>query len=543
MTETLEAADTEDFCNSLMMGTFVQKDEHGFVFNFADAQTAVVDADELKDVPASGSEWELLIERPHGTQWLASVRKAQALKVWDDIHTMVKEGRVIEGLVVGVNRGGLIVDVGVRGFVPMSQIERFRVDDASPLLGCKLRFKVTEFDEKRGNLVLSRRAVLEESLGEDRRKAMAELSPGQQFDGRVRTLTQFGAFVEFGPGIQGLLHKDNMSWGRIGRPSDFLSEGDPVRIVILEIDEERGRIALGHKQLKEDPWETSLDQFKEGDVFEGTVSSLADFGAFVSLGEGVEGLLHVTEISWARVHDPREVLKVGDSVRVQIIGIDGNQRRLSLSMKRLEANPWETFAAQHSVGSRVFGKVVNLTDFGAFVEVAPAIDGLIHVSDFSWTEKVTKASDVVSVGQEIEAVILELDVESGRLGLGLKQLTQDPWASAEEIAVPGKRIDVEITRLVDFGAFARITDGIEGLIHISEMSDDRINKASEVVKVGQTVNVLVTGFDRANQRISLSIKRQELGDAGDAREYREEGSSMALGDLLRDRLNKEKTDE
>jgi small subunit ribosomal protein S1 len=263
----------------------------------------------------------------------------------------------------------------------------------------------------------------------------------------------------------------------------------------------------------------------------------------VSLGEGVEGLLHVTEISWARVHDPREVLKVGDSVRVQIIGIDGNQRRLSLSMKRLEANPWETFAAQHSVGSRVFGKVVNLTDFGAFVEVAPAIDGLIHVSDFSWTEKVTKASDVVSVGQEIEAVILELDVESGRLGLGLKQLTQDPWASAEEIAVPGKRIDVEITRLVDFGAFARITDGIEGLIHISEMSDDRINKASEVVKVGQTVNVLVTGFDRANQRISLSIKRQELGDAGDAREYREEGSSMALGDLLRDRLNKEKTDE
>ncbi len=203
----------------------------------------------------------------------------------------------------------------------------------------------------------------------------------------------------------------------------------------------------------------------------------------------------------------------------------------------------ETFAAEHAVGSRIQGKVVNLTDFGAFVEVAPAIDGLIHVSDFSWTEKVSKASDVVSVGQMIEAVILELDVESGRLGLGLKQLTQDPWKAAESIAVPGKRIDVEITRLVDFGAFARIADGIEGLIHISEMSEDRINKASEVVKVGQTVNVLVTGFDRGNQRISLSIKRQDLGDDGDAREYREEGSSMALGDLLRDRLNQEKSDE
>lgn len=534
MTQSAEAAETT-YENTIIDATFVRRDPNGFVFEFGDELPAIVELDELKEDPAEGSTHKILVERALGDGWNASLKKAASLELWDHYRQLAKEGAIVEGTVLGYNRGGLSVDVGIRGFVPMSQVDRYRVDDVTPLVGCKMPFKVIEFDEKDGNLVLSRRAILEASLVGEKQKLLDELGVGQQFDGVVHTVTKYGAFVEIGAGVQGLLHRDNMSWGRVGRPSDFLNEGDRVRVVVLDIDPERGRIGLGHKQLQDDPWQTSLEGFNEGDILEGEVTSLVDFGAFVAVGDGVEGLVHVTEISWERIQDPREALNVGDSVRVQIIGIDGNQRRLSLSVRRLLPNPWETFAAAHPVGSKITGKVTNFTDFGAFVEVAPGVDGLIHLSDFSWTQKVAKADEFLTVDQEIEAVVLELDIEQGRLGLGLKQLGDDPWAKAEAIAKPGEKIEVEITRLVDFGAFAQIIEGIEGLIHISELREDRVERVSEVVKPGQTVTALVTSFDRGSQRIGLSLKRDFLGEEGDAREYKEE-SAMALGELLRDRL-------
>lgn len=526
---------SENLENTIVTATLSGKNEYGFLFDIGSDVPAFVEADEFLVEPTEGESIEVLVESQTPEYWEASWRKAKSLGLWEELKRWAQEGAVVEGTVLSVNRGGLSVDVGVRGFVPMSQIDRYRVEDATPLIGCRMPFKVIEFNEKDADLVLSRRALLEESLEDEKKKLLEELSPGQQFDGVVHTVTRYGAFVEIGAGVQGLLHRDNMSWGRVGRPSDFMQVGDRVRVVVLDVDHERGRIGLGHKQLQDDPWETSIDGFTEGDILEGKVTSLVDFGAFVAIGDNVEGLVHVTEISWDRVQNASDVLSVGDEVKVQIIGIDQNQRRLSLSIKRNLPNPWEVFAETYPVGTRIKGKVVNFTDFGAFVEVASGVDGLIHISDFSWTKKVVKPEEVLELGQDVEAVVLEVDVEQGRLALGLKQLTEDPWEKAAKIAVPGEKIEVTVSRTTDFGAFVDIIDGIEGLIHISELREERVQRVSEVVKPGDAVKALVLSFDREGQRIGLSLKRDSLGDVSEMTEYKEE-SAMALGDLLRDRL-------
>ncbi|MEZ4461047.1 MAG: 30S ribosomal protein S1 [bacterium] len=537
-TEQTQLDPQDGFYNTIREAKVAEITDDGVLYDIGADTHALVTKDEFirTGIPEVGHVSTILVERPWGGFWAASVQKAEKLAMWDHIEGLVKSGEPVEALVVGYNRGGLSVDFGLRGFVPMSQIDLHRVENPGSYLGMRELFRVTEFDKKKGNIVLSRRSLLEDGREERRAEMLENLQPGQVFQGVVRNLTKFGAFVDIG-GVEGLLHRENMTWGNES-PSDLFQPGDRVEVIVLDYDPERNRLGLGRKQLQDDPWKDAASAFSEGDVVTGTVTSIVDFGAFVRVAEGLEGLIHVTELSWTqRVANPGDVVAVGQEVEVKITNIDLLKRRMGLSIKQLQPNPWETFAQSCKLGDRVSGKVVNIVDFGVFVEVAPGIDGLIHVSDMSWTERIDKPGDRFELGHEVEAVVIDLDVEQGRLGLGLKQLTSDPWQLAAEIAVPGKKIDVTIARLADFGAFATIVDGVEGLIHISELREERVHRVGEVVKVGQTVSALVTTFDRDNQRIGLSLKRDELGDVGgDMKTYSDEGGAATLGDLLKSRL-------
>lgn len=534
---TEETREQEALYNSFRTARFVEKRDDGWLFDLGDDEQALVPTDDVNEELefAAGEEHELLVERPYGGQWAASISKVEKLKLWDELVQLAKSGGIVEGKIVGRNKGGLSVDVGLRAFLPMSQIDVHRVDDVSPYLGMTDRFKVTEFDKKRANLVVSRRALVEQERDENRGQLIESLEAGQQFSGVVRSVLDYGAFVDIG-GVEGLLHSSNMSWGRIDHPSELFRPGDEVEVKVLDWDPKRERLSLGRKQLMDDPWDGLDARYNEDDTVSGKVVSLADFGAFVAVEPGLDGLVHVTELSWTdHVAHPREVLQIGQQVDVKVISIDMDNRRLGLSVKRLTENPWELVAKEVSPGDIIEGEIKNVVDFGIFVELRPGVDALVHVSDLSWTEKIDDLAAHYEVGQTVKAKVLDIDAEAGRASLGIKQLTNDPWETAADIAKVGERIDVTITRLMDFGAFAEIAPGIEGLIHISELADRRVERPAEVVKPGQSHKALVLSFDRANERISLSLKREEL-ENDSVRGYSDEGSATALGDVLRDRL-------
>jgi small subunit ribosomal protein S1 len=553
MSEVLTPSDEPnelDLYNRVVTATFVETNDQGFVFDLGTDQRAIVPVDEFYTPPTfeKGAEVDLLVEQRLGPFWSASMRKAEALATWDWLEGLLTSGEAIEGFIAGENRGGLSVDIGLRAFLPKSHIDLHRVDDVTPYIGRTERFQVIELDRKRGNIVVSRKNLAAVEQKQVQKALLDDLVPGKELDGVVRNITNFGAFVDVG-GIDGLLHVTNMSWGRVDHPSELVRPGDKIRVVVLEWNQEKNRLGLGRKQLLPDPWSGVADAYHEGDVLSGKIVSLADFGAFVEIAPGLEGLVHVTELSWTgRIHHPREVLNMGQEVQVKILGVDVENRRLSLSIRHLEANPWERLAEEFPAGTRLKGTVRNITDYGLFVEIAPNIDGLVHVTDLSWTRKIDDPGDHYKVGDEVEVVVLDVDAESTRVSLGIKQLTEDPWDRAEALARPGQKIDVTIRRLTDFGAFAEIVEGVEGLIHISELSPDRVEKVTDVVRPGQEVKALVMSFDRPNQRISLSLKREELteGEAqgdGEMREYTEESGSVAtLGDILRDRLGLQSSD-
>lgn len=525
--------------NSFAQATFVQTSPQGHEFVLASGEGVRVDLDEFDGaLPfATGDEVELLVEQPWAGAWKASVRKAEQLRLWEKMQQLANQKAVVQGDIVGFNKGGLTVDIGVRAFCPLSQIDIHRVDDPSPYLGRRERFQVTQFDKKRCNVVVSRRNLLEGERDQQRKQLVSELAPGQVFTGVVRGIKPYGAFVDIG-GIDGLLHVSNMSWGRIDHPSELVRPGDEIKVVVLEFDPKKSRLSLGRKQILDNPWSDIDQKFREGDVVHGSVVSLADFGAFVEIAPGLEGLVHVTELSWTeRINHPREVLDLGQEVRVKILAIDIEGRRLSLSVKQLETNPWVALTEELAVGGTARGPIRNITDFGLFVEVGPGIEGLVHISDLSWTERVEDARAHYKVGDTVEVRVLDVDVDNQRLGLGIKQLTNDPWQQAAERAKPGQKIKVTITKLTDFGAFAEIVEGVEGLIHISELAPERVESVNQVVRPGQEVEALVVSFDRANQRIGLSLKRDELEEPAE-REYTEESGAIAnLSDILRDRLN------
>jgi len=459
-------------------------------------------------LPKVGDEIEVYLESKEDSEGLIvlSKDKADKIKVWDAISKSHDTGTPVEGKVVEVVKGGLSVDVGVRAFLPGSQVDLRPVKNLASMLGQMIRAKVIKLNRRRGNVVLSRRAVLEEEREEKRKHTLSVLSEGMVLTGAVKNITDYGAFIDLG-GIDGLLHVTDMSWGRVGHPSEIFQIGDQVEVVVLHFDRETGRVSLGYKQKSSDPWAVVDERYPVGAKAQGRVVSLTNYGAFVELEPGVEGLVHVSEMSWTRrVRHPSKLVNVGDMVDVMVLDVNKATKRISLGMKQVEADPWATIDERYKPGERVEGKVRNLTDFGAFVELEPGVDGLLHISDMSWTRNIGHPSEVLKKGQSIETQILNVDRDNKRISLGLKQIQPDPWESVSQRYPMGSRVTGKIVRLTDFGAFVELEPGVDGLLHVSQMSSRPIASPSDLVNVGDELTLMVIRVDPNERRIGLSLK-------------------------------------
>jgi len=459
-------------------------------------------------LPKVGEEIEVYLESKEDSEGLIvlSKDKADKIKVWDAISKSHDSGTPVEGKVVEVVKGGLSVDVGVRAFLPGSQVDLRPVKNLASMLGQIIRAKVIKLNRRRGNVVLSRRAVLEEEREEKRKHTLSVLSEGMVLTGAVKNITDYGAFIDLG-GIDGLLHVTDMSWGRVGHPSEIFQIGDQVEVVVLHFDRETGRVSLGYKQKSSDPWAIVDARFPVGAKVQGRVVSLTNYGAFIELEPGVEGLVHVSEMSWTRrVRHPSKIVNVGDMVDVLVLDVNKATKRISLGMKQVEADPWATIDERYKPGERVQGKVRNLTDFGAFVELEPGVDGLLHISDMSWTRNIGHPSELLKKGQPIETQILNVDKDNKRIPLGIKQIQPDPWESVTQRYPMGSRVTGKIVRLTDFGAFVELEPGVDGLLHVSQMSHRPIAAPSDLVNVGDELTLLVIRVDPNERRIGLSLK-------------------------------------
>jgi len=459
-------------------------------------------------LPKVGEEIEVYLEAKEDSEGLIvlSKDKADKIKVWDAITQAYEKGQPVEGRVVEVVKGGLAVDVGVKAFLPGSQVDLRPVKNLAAMVGQQIRAKVIKLNRRRGNVVLSRRSVLEEEREEKKKHTLEVLNEGMVLTGTVKNITDYGAFIDLG-GIDGLLHVTDMSWGRVGHPSEIFQVGDQVEVVVLHFDRESGRVSLGYKQKSNDPWETVETRYAPGTKTQGRVVSLTNYGAFVELEPGVEGLVHVSEMSWTRrVRHPSKLVNVGDEVEVIVLDVNRAAKRISLGMKQVEPDPWTTIEERYKPGTRVTGKVRNLTDFGAFIELEPGVDGLLHISDMSWTRNVGHPSEVLKKGQDIETQILNIDRDNKRISLGLKQIQPDPWSTVAQRYPMGSRVTGKVVRLTDFGAFVELEPGVDGLLHISQMAHRPIATPGEVVNVGDELTLLVIRVDPHERRIGLSLK-------------------------------------
>jgi small subunit ribosomal protein S1 len=459
-------------------------------------------------LPKVGEEIEVYLEAKEDSEGLIvlSKDKADKIKVWDAITQAYDKGSPVEGRVVEVVKGGLSVDVGVKAFLPGSQVDLRPVKNLATLIGQPIRARVIKLNRRRGNVVLSRRAVLEEEREEKKKHTLEVLAEGMVLTGTVKNITDYGAFIDLG-GIDGLLHVTDMSWGRVGHPSEIFQVGDQVEVVVLHFDRESGRVSLGYKQKSSDPWERVEQTYAPGTRVRGRVVSLTNYGAFVELEAGVEGLVHVSEMSWTRrVRHPSKIVNVGDEVEVIVLDVNRGAKRISLGMKQVEPDPWATIDERYRVGSRVSGKVRNLTDFGAFIELEPGVDGLLHISDMSWTRSVGHPSEVLKKGQELDSQILNIDKENKRISLGLKQIQPDPWTTVAQRYPMGSRVIGKVVRLTDFGAFVELEPGVDGLLHVSQMSNRPVGSPAEIVNVGDELGLLVIRVDPNERRIGLSLK-------------------------------------
>jgi small subunit ribosomal protein S1 len=459
-------------------------------------------------LPKVGEEIEVYLEAKEDSEGLIvlSKDKADKIKVWDAITQAYEKGVPVEGRVVEVVKGGLAVDVGVKAFLPGSQVDLRPVKNLGAMMGQNIRAKVIKLNRRRGNVVLSRRSVLEEEREEKKKHTLEVLSEGMVLTGTVKNITDYGAFIDLG-GIDGLLHVTDMSWGRVGHPSEIFQVGDAVEVVVLHFDRESGRVSLGYKQKSSDPWERVEQTFAPGTKTKGKVVSLTNYGAFIELEPGVEGLVHVSEMSWTRrVRHPSKLVNVGDEVDVIVLDVNRAAKRISLGMKQVEPDPWATIEERYRPGARVSGRVRNLTDFGAFIELEPGVDGLLHISDMSWTRNVGHPSEILKKGQELDTQILNIDRENKRISLGLKQIQPDPWSTVAQRFPMGSRVTGKVVRLTDFGAFVELEPGVDGLLHISQMSNRPIGTPNEVVNVGDELTLLVIRVDPNERRIGLSLK-------------------------------------
>jgi small subunit ribosomal protein S1 len=491
-----------------------------------------------------GDKVEVLVEsRENDTGMVVlSKEKADKMRIWDEISAACERDDLVEGIIVGRVKGGLSVDIGVKAFLPGSQVDIRPVRNLDKLIGEKFKFKVIKFNKKRGNIVLSRRVLLEREREELKKETLKNLKEGAVLKGVVKNLTDYGAFIDLG-GIDGLLHVTDMSWGRIGHPSEMFEVGQEVRVVVLKFDSASERVSLGLKQIQEDPWHRADEKYPVGTRVKGKIVSLTDYGAFIELEQGVEGLVHVSEMSWTkRVKHPSKLVNVGDQVEAVVLDIDPKAKRISLGMKQIEANPWTLLEDKYPIGSVIRGEVRNVTDFGVFVGVEEGIDGLVHVSDISWTERIKHPGEKFKKGDVVEAVVLNIDVENERFSLGIKQAQPDPWTTLAERHPVGSRVKGRVTKVTDFGAFVEIEPGIEGLVHVSEMKDERVENPRDVVKETDEIDVKVIDMDLQDRKVALSIKALSRdGGEDDYREYlRRQGDGRArLGDLM-EKFNRRK---
>jgi small subunit ribosomal protein S1 len=491
---------------------------------------------------AVGDEVEVLVEdaEDEDGRVVLSKEKAERLKVWDDISQAYEREESVEGTIVARVKGGLSVDIGVKAFLPGSQVDLRPVRNLDGMIGNRAQFRIIKFNKRRGNIVLSRRALLETERRQMRETTLATLSTDQILDGVIKNLTDYGAFIDLG-GIDGLLHITDMSWGRINHPGELFNVGDEIKVKILKFDPESERVSLGLKQIQPDPWVDAALRYPLGKRLEGRVVSLTDYGAFIELEAGIEGLVHVSEMSWTkRIKHPSKVVAAGDDVEAVVLDVDEKNRKISLGMKQTEENPWMLIEEQYPVGTRVSGTVRNITNFGVFIGLDEGIDGLVHVSDISWTEQIKHPSEKFEKGDEVNAVVLKIDKENEKFSLGIKQLEANPWDGISKKFGVGSEVTGPVTSVTDFGVFVQLEDGIDGLVYSSELAAERIENPADVFKPGQVVTALVVKVEPEEQKVSLSIRaltnKEERRALKALAEQESQTQTTTLGDLLAEKL-------
>jgi small subunit ribosomal protein S1 len=477
-----------------------------------------------------------------------SRQRAESMKIWEDIEKAFREGTGVEGVIVAKVRGGFNVALGgIPGFLPGSHVDIRPTRNLDKFVGQKDKFAVLKYNRARGNVVVSRRALLEKERDSLKKEILKVLEEGVILEGTVKNITSYGAFVDLG-GIDGILHISDMSWGRIGHPSELVKVGDRIKVVVLKFDSERERISLGMKQIMPDPWNTVAESYTVGTRIKGKVVSLVDYGAFVELEKGVEGLIHISEMSWTKkIPHPSKVVQVGEVVEVVVLNVDQNHRRISLGLKQVMPNPWEQAKEKYPVGTVVKGPVRNVTDFGIFIGVEEGIDGLVHVSDLHWTKKVKHPSDLYKKGDVVEAKVLGVDVQNERFSLGVKQLNPDPWHVIAQKYPLGSKVKGEVASVPDFGVFVRLEEGVEGLIHVSQLSTERVDKPSSLFKVGDSVEAEVINVEPHERKLGLSVralkKTEERQEMENYLKREKEGGRFSFEAILNEELRLDRDEE
>jgi small subunit ribosomal protein S1 len=491
-----------------------------------------------------GSRVDIMVERYDPEQGFVLLSRSKVLKirVWDDLQKAYDDGTAVPGTVVAKIKGGFTVDIGVKAFLPGSQVDIRPVRDNEAVVGLQGRFKILKFSRKKTNVVVSRRAALEEERDGQRKGILDRIREGDNVEAKVKNITDYGVFMDLG-GLDGLMHITDMSYGKVGHPSDLCKVGDTLKVKVIRFDREKGRISLGLKQMKADPWIDIENRYASGGRYQGRVTNITKYGAFVELEEGVEGLLHVSEMTWSKkLKDPSEILKAGETVEVVALRVEKEHKKISLGLKQLLSNPWDELRSKHPEGSIVEGVVKNLTDFGVFVDIGSEIDGLVHVSDISWSQRVKHPSELYKRGDRVQARVLKVDPESQKFSLSIKHLTVDPWSGIEIRFRKGNVVAGRVSRVADFGVFVELADGIEGLVHISELSREKVDNPNSLFKAGDEVGAVVLAVDRANKKISLSVRAyQDETDRKNMESYMSKPSDSSenltvLGEALRAKL-------
>ncbi|HYG24999.1 MAG TPA: 30S ribosomal protein S1 [Verrucomicrobiae bacterium] len=510
MEEALKQSNLRFAAGEIVKGTIIEVRPKEVMVDIGYKSEGVINGNEFDDVKACkvGDEVDVLIEKLEDKEGMVvlSREKAEFKKNWERILQICNEGGIIAGKVKAIVKGGLLVNIGVEAFLPASQIDITTPKNLQQYVGNTYDFKVVKINQERQNIVLSRRELIEQERMERRQKLLTEMTPGDIRKGTVKNITDFGAFIDLN-GIDGLLHITDMSWGRIGHPSEVLKVGQDIDVVVLDINREKERVSLGLKQKMTNPWDNIETKYPIGAKVKGKVVNLVPYGAFVELEPGVEGLVHVTELSWTkRIAKPSDVLKQEQELEAVVLGINREEQKISLGIRQLESNPWDQAQQKYPPGTKVKGKIRNLTSYGAFIELEEGLDGMIHVSDISWTRKINHPSEVLKKGDEVEAVVLEVDKTNQRIAVGMKQLAIDPWEKIDQLYKVGDLVSGQVTKLASFGAFVGLQHDIDGLVHISQISEDRVDKIKNVLKVGQDVTARVIKIDKSDRRIGLSIK-------------------------------------